>query len=435
MKILMITNTYLPHVGGVANSVAGFKNALQAKGHEVMVIAPHFEGEKPDNDVLRVEAVQNFNGSDFSLSLPAVIFKNRSIEEFDPDIIHSHHPFLLGISALRIAGRREIPIVFTHHTLYERYTHYVPFESGALKKMAKRMATEYCNLCDGVIAPSRSIASLLKERGVNTPIAVIPTGIEEKHFASQPAKEAGEIFGIDDQAFVIGHVSRLAPEKNQIFLAKAVGLFLQNHPRALFVIAGSGEIEGELKEIFAALGVYERVRFLGSQSGEALEALYARMDLFVFSSTSETQGMVLAEAMLASTPVVALDAPAVSEMITKENGILVQKQDTAAFAAAVKTVYDMDRYSLSELKQSSFVSARNYRMGNTVGLLLEFYTNTLRHFEKKEKDSVLLDKTLRTLTTEYEIWKSRAQSLGQSKMVSKSLGKLKKLGQNPVKKA
>ncbi|MGM0533424.1 MAG: glycosyltransferase [Campylobacterota bacterium] len=434
MKILMITNTYLPHVGGVANSVAGFKNALQAKGHRVMVIAPHFEGEKEQEDVLRVEAVQNFNGSDFSLSLPAVILKNRAIEAFDPDIIHSHHPFLLGISALRIAGRKEIPIVFTHHTLYERYTHYVPFESRALKKMAKKMATEYCNLCDGVIAPSASIASLLQKRGVTTPVAVIPTGIDRRP-SGESAKEAEEIFGIGSGAFVIGHVSRLAPEKNQIFLAKAVALFLQTHPGALFVIAGSGEIEDELKQIFALHGVYEQVYFLGSQSGKNLQALYARMDLFVFSSTSETQGMVLAEAMLAHTPVVALDAPAVSEMVNENNGILVQKNDTTLFAAAMKKIHDMDVKTLSRLKQSSFDSAQDYRMDHTVSALIEFYKQRLWGYERKERDSTLLDTTLRTLTTEYEIWKSRAQSFGQSKVVSKSLGKLKKLGQNPIKKA
>ncbi|MGM0519491.1 MAG: glycosyltransferase [Campylobacterota bacterium] len=436
MKILMITNTYLPHVGGVANSVAGFKTALQKRGHKVLIIAPHFENEEFDSDVLRVEALQNFNGSDFSLSMPSVIFKNRAIDEFNPDIVHSHHPFLLGISALRIARRREIPIVFTHHTLYERYTHYVPFESEVLKKMAKKMAVEYCNLCDGVIAPSKSIKALLEDRGVESPIKVIPTGIEYEKNKENSNKNMEELFDISDETFLIGHVSRLALEKNQFFLAKAVALFLQRNKNAAFAIAGSGDIENDLKDIFTLHEVSNKVYFLGNQNGDNLLAFYKRMDLFVFSSTSETQGMVLAEAMLCSTPVVALDAPAVSEMVCGKNGILVPKEDIEAFSKAIEDIYKLDKESLNSLKQSSYNSATSYSMDYTVDLLIDLYLYTLSNSQTTNSyDITLLDMTLNTLSTEYDIWKSRAQSVSQSKFVLDSIGKIKQFSQNSIKKA
>jgi glycosyltransferase involved in cell wall biosynthesis len=435
MKILMITNTYLPHVGGVANSVAGFKKALQKRGHKVMVIAPHFEGEKFQKDVLRVEALQNFNGSDFSLSLPSLIFKNKDIDAFNPDIIHAHHPFLLGISALRIARRREIPIVFTHHTLYERYTHYVPFESELLKKAAKKMAAQYCNLCDGVIAPSKSIQSLLYKREVSVPISVIPTGIERRTFSKKPTKKTKELLNISHELFLVGHVSRLALEKNQFFLAKAVACFLQKNENTMFAIAGSGEIEDDLKNIFITYNVLNKVSFLGNLQGDELLALYQRMDLFVFSSTSETQGMVLAEAMLAHTPIVALKAPAITEMISNTNGILVSKEDTKMFANAIEKIYALSSTDLKALKQSSFKSAAFFKMDYTADLLIDFYTKVLQNFKtNKKSDMSLLDMTLNTLSVEYDIWKSRASSVSESELVVKSLDKIKQFGQDSLKK-
>ena len=184
MKIALFTNTYLPHVGGVARSVKTLEDACRQRGHEVRIVAPEFEGSEPAPDVLRVPAIQHFNGSDFSVRLPMPNVIRDFMEKFRPDVIHSQHPFLLGDAALREARKMHVPIVFTHHTLYERYTHYVPLDSPALKRVAIQLATEYANLCDQIVAPSASIESLLRDRGVRTPIDAIPTGIDTAFFAS-----------------------------------------------------------------------------------------------------------------------------------------------------------------------------------------------------------------------------------------------------------
>jgi len=187
MKICMFTNTYLPHVGGVARSVDFFAKDLRKLGHRVLVVAPTFPtdmGPVEDNDrVLRVPAVQNFNGSDFSVTIPAPFIVSQRIENFKPDILHSHHPFLMGDTALRIARRRDLPLVFTHHTLYERYTHYVPLDSKALQDFVINLSTRYANFCDRVVAPSSSIARLIRRRGVQRPIEEIPTGVDADFFA------------------------------------------------------------------------------------------------------------------------------------------------------------------------------------------------------------------------------------------------------------
>jgi 1,2-diacylglycerol 3-alpha-glucosyltransferase len=337
MKIALFTNTYLPHVGGVARSVKTLEDALRQRGHEVRVIAPEFENAQPDPNVLRVPAIQNFNGSDFSVRLPVPSMIRDFIERFQPDVIHSHHPFLLGDAALREAWKLRAPIVFTHHTLYERYTHYVPLDSPALKRVAIQLATEYCNLCDQVVAPSESIEKLLRERGVTAPIRVIPTGIDTGFFARGDGRRFREQHGLPAGARVIGHVGRLALEKNLLFLAEAVAARLRDDPLAVFLVVGEGDARDQMLALLRQATGGSRIHATGKLSGQDLADAYAAMDWFVFASQTETQGLVLAEAMASGCPVVALDGPGVREIMTDGgNGLMLQAGASAAeFADAL----------------------------------------------------------------------------------------------------
>src|ERR1041384_4915800 len=208
MKICMMTNTYLPHVGGVARSVSTFAEEFQRQGHEVLVVAPTFEGKplaaKDEAIVERVPAIEKFNGSEFSVRLPLATALSERLDAFAADIMHAHHPFLLGDTALRIATNKNIPIVFTHHTRYEDYTHYMPLASEALTQVAKELPTHFANLCDGIIAPSESIARTIRKRGVTTPMTVIPTGIDVAAFASATGAAVRQKLGIASDTFVVG---------------------------------------------------------------------------------------------------------------------------------------------------------------------------------------------------------------------------------------
>jgi glycosyltransferase involved in cell wall biosynthesis len=346
MKICMMTNTYLPHVGGVARSVSTFADEYRRRKHEVLVVAPEYEGKpltkRQAAVVERVAAIQHFNGSDFSVRLPLATALSDRIDDFAADIIHAHHPFLLGDTALRLAGRKNVPVVFTHHTRYEDYTHYVPFDSPALKELAINLSTEFANLCDGVIAPSESLARLIRKRGVTVPIRVVPTGIDVRAFAAGQGARFRKKFRIPARAFVVGHVGRLAPEKNLGYLARAVALFLHRTPRAFFLVVGAGPSEAAIKAAFAKQGVADRLILAGKHTGRALADAYNAMDVFAFASGSETQGMVLAEAMAAGCPVVALRAPGVREVVRHgKNGFMLPARTPAAgFALHLKRLHD-----------------------------------------------------------------------------------------------
>mgnify|MGYP005726068679 FL=1 len=179
----MLTNTYLPHLGGVARSVSAFTEQLRVSGHQVLIVAPTFENQPEEElDVIRIPAIQHFNGTDFSVRLPIPVELSDKIELFNPDIVHSHHSFLMGDTALRVAALYNVPIIFTHHTMYEQYTHYVPGDSLALKRYVIDLTTSYANLCNRVIAPSESVREILIKRKVTQPIEVIPTGVDVATF-------------------------------------------------------------------------------------------------------------------------------------------------------------------------------------------------------------------------------------------------------------
>lgn len=326
----MFTNTYLPHVGGVARSVNNFATDLIKRGNRVLIVTPvfpdHEKVDKIQNNIIRVPAIQKFNGSDFSVRIPIPFFLDEAIDNFDPQVIHSHHPYLLGDAALRVvARRRKLPLVFTHHTLYEAYLHHLNVTSQTWKQFAINLSTQYANMCDRVIAPSQSIAELIFERGVKSPVDVIPTGVDTQFFATGDRDLFRHEYGIQDSDFVIGHLGRLAPEKNLQYLANAVSKAMKGRPDTVFLVVGEGPEKQKIQHLFKQQGLDGQLIMPGNVTGSTLANAYHAMDIFVFSSLTETQGMVLTEAMAAGLPVVALDASGVREVIEHgKNGLLLE---------------------------------------------------------------------------------------------------------------
>lgn len=411
MNILILTNTFTPHVGGVARSVEAFTAEYRKRGHRVLVVAPEFPDMPQDEvDVVRISAIQNFNASDFSVALPIHADLGATLDAFQPDIVHSQHPFLLGMTALRIARYRELPLVCTHHTLYEQYTHYVPGDSPALKRFAIDLATRYANLCDLVFAPSESIQALLQERGVVTPIKVVPTGVQLENFAQGDGRVVREQLRIPKDAFVVGHLGRLAPEKNLEFLAQAVADFVGSHPDAHFLVIGAGPSEDSMRAIFARAGIAARLHIAGIlQQQQLADALHA-MDVFAFASQSETQGMVLTEAMAAGLPVVVLDAPGAREVVKdQKNGRLLQAATPATFSAALHWVAALSPEQLRNVKQAALDTAAAFSMPRSVDKALECYASIKpKPGADTSTDERDWDDVITWIKTEWDILKSVA---------------------------
>ncbi len=371
----MCTNTFTPHVGGVARSVERFATEFRRQGHRVLIVAPLFENTPVhESDVVRFPAVQHFNGSDFSVPVPVPRRLTSALKQFQPDIVHSHHPFLLGDMALRVAAVRGVPLVFTHHTLYELYTHYVPGDSPRLKRFVVEFVSGYCNLCDAVIAPSESIQQLLRKRGAKVPIEVIPTGLDPIFFAQVDTADVRTAMRIPVEAFVVGHVGRLAPEKNLEFLAEALTRFLLTNEDAHFLLAGEGPAKTSMLEKLYSAGLESRIRFLGVLGREELVKAYRAMDVFAFASKSETQGMVLTEAMAAQVPVVALDATGVREVVRDGmNGRLLQTEQPESFVEALSWIASLDPRTYRGLAEAAGETAKQFSMPVVAGRALDLY--------------------------------------------------------------
>ena len=418
MNICMMTNTYLPHVGGVARSVSTFAEEFRRRKHRVLVVAPEFEGKRlsPRAAALveRVPAIQKFNGSDFSVKLPIVGGLMPRLDAFEADIIHAHHPFLLGDTALRIAATKNAPVIFTHHTRYEDYTHYVPFDSPTLKEVAINLSTHFANLCDAVIAPSESIARLIRRRGVEVPIRVVPTGIDVAAFAAGDGARARKKFKLPADAFVVGHVGRLAPEKNLEYLAEAVAIFLKRTPSARFLVVGGGPSEEKLREIFAPHHVGDRLVMAGKQTGRALTDAYRAMNVFVFASFSETQGMVLAEAMAAGRPVVALNAPGVREVMRdQKNGFMLAKTASARRFADQLTKLEREPKRLEEYGAEASLTAELFSREHCADLALEFYEEVR---QMTRRDRLMIERSpwgtlLERINVEWNLLAEKAQAV------------------------
>ncbi len=414
MHLLMMTNTFTPHVGGVARSVEAFTAEYRRRGHRVMVVAPEFEDMPADEvDVVRIPAIQRFNGSDFSVVLPVSGFLTSAIEDFAPDIVHAHHPFLIGSTALRLARQMALPIVFTHHTMYEQYTHYVPGDSETLKRFVVNLSTRYANLCDRVFAPSESVARVLRQRRVETPIDVVPTGVDLARFAGQGGKGFRAAMGIPKDAFVVGHVGRLAPEKNLDFLTDALTAFLAGEPRAQVLLVGSGPSLRAIRQGFERRGLGERLHAAGSLSHPLLGSAYRAMDVFAFASKSETQGMVLTEANAAGVPVVALDAPGAREVVIDgENGRLLVEQSVEAFRDALAWIAGSSPQRRRKLAAAAREVAKRFSLQASADKALGVYETLLGQAVPEEPEDDGLSATLHLIKTEWDLLMGMAGAAG-----------------------
>jgi glycosyltransferase involved in cell wall biosynthesis len=416
MNILMVTNTYFPHVGGVARSVQSYCDAFRQMGHRVLVIAPHFENAPAhEPEVLRFPSIEHFHHSDFSLPLPAPVGLHRTLDDFAPDIVHSHHPFLLGDTALRAAAQRQLPMLFTHHTMYERYTHYLPIDSERVRRFAIELAVGYCNLCDAVVAPSTTLADCLRTRGVRSLIEIIPTGIDPQPFEQADGLACRRKLGIPEDAFLLGYLGRLSPEKNLSFLARAVAVFMRQHPRARLLLAGEGPAREDVQNIFSEYRLSDRLHLVGLLDRVELASAYRAMDGFVFASQSETQGMVLAEAMAAGTPVIAVAASGVNDIVRDgHNGRLLAVENTALFVDALNWLLELPPAERQRLQQGALATAAEFSMSRSATRMLDLYARLQAGHHKSLPDHKRWTTTLKRLEEEWKILHNISHALAEA---------------------
>jgi glycosyltransferase involved in cell wall biosynthesis len=345
VKVALFTNNYLPFRGGVTTSVETLRRGLDARGHEAWVFAPRFPGAVDAGArIVRYPSLPAATYPEFSVAVPwsrRVAARVRA-ERFD--VFHAHHPFLLGPLARRLARRDRRPLVFTYHTRYDKYAHYVPLPRRLVAAAAVGISTRFAARADAVIAPSALIRDELAARGVRTPIAVVPTGVELGRFAPGDVVAARRALGLSPDDRVLLYVGRLDREKSVGRILAAFERVAGTVPRARLVLVGHGTEADTLRREARALPAGDRIVFLGVRPHEALVECYRAADLFVFASETETQGLVLAEAAACGVPAVSVSGPGCDEVVRDgETGVLT-KPDAASLAeGAIGLLLDDER--------------------------------------------------------------------------------------------
>jgi glycosyltransferase involved in cell wall biosynthesis len=344
MRILMVSDVYFPRVNGVSTSIRTFREDLEALGHEVHLVAPEYPlrayGEDPR--VLRVASRTVPRDPEDRLMSSAAL--RRATARYAPgsiDLVHIQTPFVAHYAGLRLARELRVPVVESYHTYFEHYLHhYVPaLPARWLKALARRFTVSQCRAVDAVISPSRAMAEALRAYGVGTRIEVLPTGLDAGRFRDGDGHRFRAAHGIAADRPVALFVGRVAHEKNIDFLLNLLPALRQRVPRILFVLAGEGPAASHCRELVHRLGLAEHVKFVGNMDRDTeLLDCYAAADVFVFASRTETQGLVLLEALAQGTPVVSTAVMGTAEVLAGAQGALVVPEEPAAFVAAVERV-------------------------------------------------------------------------------------------------
>jgi glycosyltransferase involved in cell wall biosynthesis len=382
MNIAIFTNNYLPNPYGVSMSIESFRGELEKLGHTVYIFAPKTKGFKDKNpNVFRFPSVDINYKISFPLAIPYSHQIDRILEKLEIDVIHSQHPNLLGWVAKKWAKRKNVPLVFTWHTLYDQYAHFAP--PFIPQKLAKwwtiSNAVKYANRADQVIVPTESVGEIIKTWGVkNQHMVDIPTGVAEENFAFAEGKSIREKYQIADDEILLVLISRFTAEKNAEFLLRAVVLALQKNSKVKFLAGGDGYLLDALKVLTEDAGVSERVIFTGFIGNDVKKNYYAAGDIFVFASKSETQGMIISEALYAGLPVVAVSATGVKDMVINGvDGFLVT-EDEEEFSAAILKLAENDNLRKIFSKNAKKIARENYTAKASASKLMVVYENAIK---------------------------------------------------------
>ena len=347
MRILMVSDVSFARVNGVSTSIATFRQSLAELGHDTTLIAPAYPGPPAfEPGIIRIpsRAVPR-DPEDRMMSRGRVVALAGALASRRFDIVHVHTPFVAHYAGIALGRRLGVPVVETYHTFFEEYLHhYVPLlPRAATRLVARRCSVAQCAAVDALIVPTGQMLAMLRSYGVAARAEVLPTGIDLGRFRGGDGAAFRRRHGIAAGRKVLAHISRVAHEKNIDFVLAAAAVVRRDVPQVLLVIAGEGPALVHLRRLASRLGLDGHVLFVGYlDRGRELLDCYRAADAFVFASRTETQGLVLLEALALGVPVVSTAVLGTADVLKAVRGALVAPDDVAGFAAAVTRVLTDD---------------------------------------------------------------------------------------------
>ena len=395
LRVAIFGESYLPYVSGVTVSTEALARGLRAAGHEVLLVVPRpADGAEPGTAGApgpdpRVAWLPSFqvprpapDGYRVPLRVPSVAL--RSAASFVPQIVHAQSPFTSGLMARRLARSLGAPLVFTHHTRFADYRHYLGPLAGPGAALMDVYLRRYWLGCAAVVAPGRELAAEIRERlgdRARPVVRTIPTGIDVAGLAALPTRDPRPIAGWPPDAVVVVTLGRLAPEKSVELIVEAFAAVAADEPGIRLLMVGGGPSEAALRRRAASPDLAGRVHLTGGLPRAEALAMVKGADLFASASRTETQGLVLAEALALGVPVVAIDGPGVADSVRDGidglvvNGGSAGERQRALSAALRGLVREPARRA--ELAFAAVAGAGRFDVAVRIGSMVALYRELL----------------------------------------------------------
>jgi glycosyltransferase involved in cell wall biosynthesis len=378
MRVLFVSDVFFPRVNGVSTSIATFRADLERLGVGTLLVAPRYAGEtvSEERGVVRVAGSKvPGDPEDRRMRWGALRRALAGLERESFDLVHVHTPFVAHYAGVREARRRGVPVLATYHTFFEEYLHhYVPVLPRPLgRTLARAFTRSQCSAVQALVAPSEPLRQVLCEYGVDTPVHVIPTGLPADRFPPGNAARFRALAQLPAHRPLVTYVGRVAHEKNIDFLVRVFERVRQSVPEAMLIIAGEGPAREPLRKLVEQLGLTADVRFVGYLDRDtSLLDCYAAASVFAFASRTETQGLVLLEALAQGTPVVSTAELGTKSILAPACGALIAEEREEPFAAAVVQVLrDADLRGLLSAQARTY--ARGWSSASMAIRLAELY--------------------------------------------------------------
>ncbi len=395
LRIAIFGESYLPYLSGVTVSTEALARGLGAAGHEVLLVAPRPVGNAepgsagalgPEPQVTWLPSFQvpGPGPAGYRVPWPVPSAGLRAAEAFAPEIVHAQSPFVSGLMARRLARRLRVPLVFTHHTRFGDYRHYLGPLAGPGGALVASYLRRYWLGCAAVVAPGSELAREIRDRldARQRPwVRTIPTGIEVAAIQALDPIDPRPLAGWPADAIVVAGLGRLAREKSVELLVEAFADVAAGEPSARLLLVGGGPSEATLRARAAQTDLAGRVHLTGMRPRQEALALIKGADLFVAASRTETQGLVLAEALAAGLPVVALQGPGVADSVRDGiDGVIVpaaaEEDRRGALAAALHDLL-RDPGRRAALAAAAGAGAERFSVAVRVATMVELYRELL----------------------------------------------------------
>ena len=421
MKIVISTDVYYPMINGVAVFSKNLATGLKKRGHQVMVLTPSISGkfsvEKDPNcnfTVVRLKSTRMYLYPDqiekipndkkiLGIKMPQFLYKNglhvsynpysdirRVLDDFKPDIIHNQTSGPLALAIFRYAKKRNIPIVMTDHTYPDNLTQQVKLPKFAKKPINAAMNAYFMSFLRrseyATLPTKQAITDLLPKnhRSFKVPVEALSNGIDLSHFTKGPAsEEIYKKYAIPKNVPIILYVGRIDPEKSLDILVNSFKKLIKEAPKAHLVMVGDGTAREKLEKMIKRKKLGSQTHFIGRVIGDDLSQIYRTGTVFVITSKTETQSIVLMEAMASGLPAIAVNAGAVTELVKDgENGFIFEPNDTAGIASGINAIIS-NKELREKMSKNALKMIAKHDINYTLSRFEKIYNNVLRSRSKQ----------------------------------------------------